>query len=112
MSNTTDAAAEAAALLAVIKVNIRSSSPLLLFQSYADHRPSFLTILVTPVAIATFLSCLLLGVLLALGANYFARFPNDRVIFKVLVGYLLLLSIGDTMNKYVLSPPSSYRDSS
>ncbi|BGP44083.1 hypothetical protein JCM10450v2_008300 [Rhodotorula kratochvilovae] len=53
---------------------------------------------VTPVLIATFIACLLYGILLYLAAAYFTRFGStDRLAFKLLVGFLTLSALADTM---------------
>ncbi|GAA5947139.1 hypothetical protein JCM3775_001874 [Rhodotorula graminis] len=55
--------------------------------------------LVSPVVVATFLACVLYGVLLYMSATYFLRFGStDRLAFKLLVGFLTLSALGDTMN--------------
>ncbi|TNY22270.1 hypothetical protein DMC30DRAFT_415272 [Rhodotorula diobovata] len=53
----------------------------------------------TPVVVASFIACLLYGVLLYMAATYFLRFGStDRLAFKVLVGFLTLSALGDTIN--------------
>ncbi|GAA5889786.1 hypothetical protein JCM6882_004322 [Rhodosporidiobolus microsporus] len=71
--------------------------------------------LLTPLAIASFLSCALLGIVASLdksvssigelsgphhlcstGVSYFSRFPNDRPVYKALVAFLVFGCIVDT----------------
>ncbi|BGP44082.1 hypothetical protein JCM10449v2_008139 [Rhodotorula kratochvilovae] len=76
----TDAAAAAAA-----------AEQLALFQ-FAIHD------IVTPTVIAAFIACLLYGVLLFMAATYFTRFGStDRLAFKLLVGFLTVSALADTM---------------
>ncbi|GAA5889833.1 hypothetical protein JCM6882_004337 [Rhodosporidiobolus microsporus] len=51
-----------------------------------------------PVVIGTFLSCTLLGVLLAVVARYWVKFSRDRIQFKLLVAWLCFGGIVDTGN--------------
>ncbi|GAA5857951.1 hypothetical protein JCM8547_006635 [Rhodosporidiobolus lusitaniae] len=51
---------------------------------------------VKPIVVSVFLSCTLLGVILAVVSIYFARFPKDRLLFRILVGVFLLAAIVDT----------------
>ncbi|BGP20950.1 hypothetical protein JCM10213_001807 [Rhodosporidiobolus nylandii] len=48
-----------------------------------------------PLLIAAFISCLLCGILLSLTATYFARYPSDRLAFKILVGVLTISGVLD-----------------
>ncbi|BGP20990.1 hypothetical protein JCM10213v2_009169 [Rhodosporidiobolus nylandii] len=52
--------------------------------------------LLAPLIVAAFLSALLCGIVLALSANYYSRFPNDKPIFKGLVAVLTVAAIIDT----------------
>ncbi|GAA5889782.1 hypothetical protein JCM6882_004321 [Rhodosporidiobolus microsporus] len=52
--------------------------------------------LLTPLVIASFLSCALLGIVVSLGVSYFSRFPNDRPVYKALVAFLILGCMVDT----------------
>ncbi|GAA5838119.1 hypothetical protein JCM11251_004713 [Rhodosporidiobolus azoricus] len=52
--------------------------------------------ILTPLVIASFISCALLGIVISLGLSYFVRFPNDRVAYKILVSVLLCGCITDT----------------
>ncbi|GAA5944402.1 hypothetical protein JCM3775_006619 [Rhodotorula graminis] len=55
---------------------------------------------VAPVLVATFLGCILFGVLLYMVGSYFSRFSSaDRLAFKLLVGVLTFTTLLDTMNQ-------------
>ncbi|GAA5838082.1 hypothetical protein JCM11251_004703 [Rhodosporidiobolus azoricus] len=55
--------------------------------------------ILTPIVVATMMSCALLGVLLALVAQYFSAFSNDRLPFRLLVGAITVLALWDTSNQ-------------
>ncbi len=46
--------------------------------------------------VGTLLSCVSWGVLVAVGWNYFSRFPNDRWVYKGLAGFMLVVGTADT----------------
>ncbi|GAA6030720.1 hypothetical protein JCM8097_006288 [Rhodosporidiobolus ruineniae] len=52
----------------------------------------------SPLVVASFLSCALTGVLISLVVSYYASFPKDRPAFKVLVGVLTVFALLDTCN--------------
>ncbi|GAA5838130.1 hypothetical protein JCM11251_004718 [Rhodosporidiobolus azoricus] len=51
-----------------------------------------------PIVVGCFLSCVVLGLLLAASVQYFSSFPQDRWQYKVLVGVLTVVSPADTAN--------------
>ncbi|GAA5944406.1 hypothetical protein JCM3775_006621 [Rhodotorula graminis] len=54
----------------------------------------------TPVVIGSFIACMMCGILLYMSATYFVRFgSSDRLSFKILVGFLTVACVGDTMNE-------------
>ncbi|GAA5852878.1 hypothetical protein JCM9279_006211 [Rhodotorula babjevae] len=54
----------------------------------------------TPVLVGSFIACLLYGIHLYMAATYFVRFGStDRLAFKLLVGFLTVACLGDTMNE-------------
>ncbi|GAA6009467.1 hypothetical protein JCM10207_003792 [Rhodosporidiobolus poonsookiae] len=64
----------------------------------ADHtaQQEFALKVLGPLVTSAFLSCGACGVVVCLACLYFARFPNDRWVFKVLVGVLTVVIIADT----------------
>ncbi|KPV72840.1 uncharacterized protein RHOBADRAFT_46430 [Rhodotorula graminis WP1] len=57
---------------------------------------------VAPVLVATFLGCILFGVLFYMVGSYFSRFSStDRLAFKLLVGVLTFTTLLDTVNQCV-----------
>ncbi|GAA5852874.1 hypothetical protein JCM9279_006210 [Rhodotorula babjevae] len=53
----------------------------------------------TPIVVASFIACMLYGIVLYMAVIYFMRFgQSDRLAFKLLVGFLTLSSLGDTIN--------------
>ncbi|GAA6030702.1 hypothetical protein JCM8097_006279 [Rhodosporidiobolus ruineniae] len=54
------------------------------------------SIILGPLLIGTYLTCILAGVVLCLVHRYFTLFPKDRLAFKLLVLAVLVLSILDT----------------
>ncbi|GAA5889775.1 hypothetical protein JCM6882_004319 [Rhodosporidiobolus microsporus] len=77
--SATDSSAEAAAMAAAAAIAVHD--------------------ILTPIVVASFMSCALLGVLLSLIAQYYSKFPNDRLPFRVLVGVLCVLALVDTGNE-------------
>ncbi|GAA5858020.1 hypothetical protein JCM8547_006666 [Rhodosporidiobolus lusitaniae] len=75
MATTTDAAAAAAAM-AQVKVLVDA--------------------IVSPVVIATFLSCAFCGIVLSLGISVLSAFPNDRPIFRYGVVLFMVVALLDT----------------
>ncbi|GAA6039474.1 hypothetical protein JCM8097_009569 [Rhodosporidiobolus ruineniae] len=53
--------------------------------------------LLAPILIAAFLSALLGGIVVSLAVTYFTRFPNDKLVFKALVGVLTVAAVVDTI---------------
>ncbi|GAA6024788.1 hypothetical protein JCM10207_005586 [Rhodosporidiobolus poonsookiae] len=52
--------------------------------------------LLAPVVIASFLSCTLCGAVLSLAVTYYARFPNDRLFYKLGVAFLTCMAMFET----------------
>ncbi|GAA5918035.1 hypothetical protein JCM6882_009482 [Rhodosporidiobolus microsporus] len=73
---STDAAAAAAAQAAALKAMVNQ--------------------ILSPVVLGTFFSCFMMGIVGGLVTYYFTAFPHDRLVFRLLVSFLLCMAIADT----------------